>query len=232
MKRLLRKALSESDIRVLGSLDPHIIHEHFSLTDVDYEGEAKYIDLPGVTMVFDLAGSSASIRQDGPKNFVDQYAEIFSELTEIIYKNGGIVEKFPGDGISAHFLRWEDAEYTLHGSRTRAAKAAYNIKNYMDKNGLFREYRICMWSGEDTIATYIGKDPQHIELISIGHGVNMAHKLEKHVKNADCVIGMDYELAKIYETSFSKNNIKMGYKEMPDELRSNKDDKWYGVRDV
>ena len=225
MKRMLKKSLNQNELNTfiqLGSLDQTVIKEHFSLDDISLEGSGQpYVDIPGVTMVFDLAGSSASIRQDGPNQFVETYASIFSELTEIIYKNKGVVEKFPGDGISAHFIK-ERTEANFDQARQRAATCAIKIREFMNGIGRGRSYRICMWTGSDTIATTIGSI-HHKEIISIGHGVNVAHKLEKFVKEKGCVIGMDSRIAAYFPQS-----IRTAY-EMPEDLRQSPAEIWYGV---
>lgn len=228
MKRLLQKSLNVEDFRdtrkVIASLDVSLLLEHFSLEDIPMNGEAYYVDIPGVTMVFDLAGSSASIRQKGPISFVDQYAKMFDRLTSIIYNFEGIIEKFPGDGISVHFLKRE-GETTLNEAHTRAIKASIEIVSYMNAQGYAKDYRISMWTGKDTIATIIGNS-HHKELISVGHGVNVAHKLEKVIKDARCYIGMDEPLAQRYRLLGGRLSTE-SY--LGTEI-GGVGEKWYGVR--
>lgn len=154
MKKFIQRSLNVEDFkgprRVFASLDQSILHEQFSIDDVRLDSEAKYADIPGVTMVFDLAGSSASIRQNGPKDFVDRYAKLFDHLTTTLYQHDGIIEKFPGDGISAHFLK-KAGESTLKNARNRAVKATISIREYMKKEQLGSSFRICLWSGEDSV---------------------------------------------------------------------------------
>jgi hypothetical protein len=205
------------------SLDQSILLEHFSINDIRFDGEARYADIPGVTMVFDLAGSSASIRQNGPRDYVDRYARIFDQLTTTLYQYDGIIEKFPGDGISSHFLK-KTGENTLENARNRAVRTAVSIRDYMKQENLGNSFRICMWSGEDTIATVIGNG-FHNELISVGNGVNIAHKIEKHVKEANCVIGMDINLAREYQRLGKQLSCQHN---LPTDLSANGEN-WYGV---
>lgn len=62
--------------------------------------------------------------------------------TGIIFQNNGIVEKFPGDGISAHFLKL-DHEASLALSRYRALLPHTKIQTYMRQLGN-KGYRISM----------------------------------------------------------------------------------------
>lgn len=229
LKKLIQKALTFEDLRnktwAVARPDYGLILEHFELKDIDLDGEARYVDIPGVVMVFDLAGSSLSIRQSGPKQFVDRYASVFDTLTTVIYEHKGIIEKFPGDGISAHFLKLE-GEDSLNNVLTRAVKASKEIQSTMNNKGHKGQFRISMWSGEDTIATIIG-NRYHRELISVGHPVNVAHKIEKLIKDNGCVIGMDESLKYRYESLFGPVS---GSGDLPVDIRSKYGEKWYGVK--
>ena len=97
----ITESINYADFRK--SLDSSNVSNHFSITDIPTNWEGIGIALPAATMVFDLAGSSLSIRDNGALNYVLETQNLFSELTDIIYEYEGIIEKFPGDGISAHF---------------------------------------------------------------------------------------------------------------------------------
>lgn len=58
----------------------------------------------------------------------------------------------------------------------------------------------------------------------MGNGVNIAHKLEKHVKEARCVIGKDEELA-----AFLPTGTKSLHYQMPTDLRSSHTERWIGI---
>ncbi len=187
-----------------GSIDIGVLLEHFSIDDVKV-GEIGYVEIPAVTLVFDLAGSSVSIRNNGPHAFVDRFGEVFRELSNLIYRFNGIIEKFPGDGISAHFLKRDDEADLLSASR-RAVRAAEHMRHLMEDKGYRGQFRISMWTGKDTIAAVFGSEHHH-EVISIGDGVNIAHKLEKFVKSRGYVIGMDDTVATQYKFEVGKVSV-------------------------
>jgi hypothetical protein len=88
------------------------------------------------------------------------------------------------------------------------------------------KYRFTLTYGKDTIITTFGSS-MHLELISIGHAVNVAHKLEKLVKDKKCFVGIDSECRRIANRHFYHLTPFL----MPDNLsRSDVDyEFWFGV---
>lgn len=180
-----------------------LIFNHISVADIPVNWKGTAIELPAATIVFDLAGSSVSIRDRGALDYVEKTQRIFSKLTDIIYENEGIIEKFPGDGISAHFPLFD--EENASAPIKRAACAIGMIILYLidtDQGLSIKDFRFTMTYGESTIITKFGNE-KHEELISIGHAVNVAHKLEKLLKDNNCFIGLDEECYK-HCKSFNK----------------------------
>lgn len=218
---------------ILESLNVADLKKHFSITDLPSHDIGTYADFPAATVVFDLAGSSLSIRDRGAKEFAADSQYTFRVLTEIIYRNHGIVEKFPGDGISMHFPSNFDNEETP--CKERAIKNACEAIMQMDyfltsKMNLCRdEYRFSLTYGNDTIVTMFGSQ-QHHELISIGHSVNVAHKLEKKVKDENCFIGMD-DQCKVVAEDIGFNDFSAFL--MPSDLKRDvygSYEFWFGVK--
>jgi hypothetical protein len=113
---LPKKILTEEVIfKSLNASD--ILNEHFSITDIPRGEIGTMADLPGATVVFDLSESSLNIRNEGAKKFAADSQYLFKILTDIIYRNHGIVEKFPGDGISMHFPAMK-VLYKMHVNRS------------------------------------------------------------------------------------------------------------------
>jgi class 3 adenylate cyclase len=142
------------------------------------------VDLPVATVVFDLSGSSLSIRNYGAKKFAAETQYHFKVLTNIIYRNHGLVEKFPGDGISMHF---RTMEFGKKGAIKNAIEVIIGMDEHLNKKMNRDKYRFTLTYGEDTIITSFGS-MKHQELISIGYAVNVAYKLEKIVKEYNCYI--------------------------------------------
>lgn len=225
----LTESINYGDVRK--SLSPSYIMNHFSIQDIDtdipedWKGVA--LTFPAATLVFDLAGSSVSIRERGAKDYVIQNQEIFSKLTQIIYSQEGIIEKFPGDGISAHFPIFE-SEFK-RSPIIRAYNSMVYIKKFLEEEQKMScsQFRFTLTYGKDTIITKFGGE-EHTELISIGHAVNLAHKLEKYVKDEECFVGID-EICFPYCFPYIKGAVSYN---LDSNLRreSNLEENWYGVK--
>lgn len=212
-EEVIFKSLNASDI----------LHEHFSITDLPRGEIGTMADLPAATVVFDLSESSLSIRNEGAKKFAADSQYLFKILTDIIYRNHGIVEKFPGDGISMHFPA---VGFGKEGAIHNACEAIMQMDTFLYKTMGRDKYRFTLTYGEDTIITMFGSS-KHLELISIGHAVNVAHKLEKLVKDKKCFVGIDSECRGIANKHFYHLSPFL----LPDNLtRTGVDyDLWFGV---
>jgi hypothetical protein len=218
---------------LLEALNPNDLQKHFSITDIPNQEIGTYIDFPAATVVFDLSGSSLNIRTRGAKEFAAETQYTFKVLTDIIYAKNGIVEKFPGDGISMHFPANDSGEEVPCKERAihNACEAIMQMDYFLHtKRGLARnEYRFSLAYGDETIVTIFGS-PKHQEIISIGHAVNVAHKLEKKIKEANCFVGMDDQCKIVAENvgfSFTTPYL------MPSDLYRNIDSPyefWFGVK--
>jgi len=213
---------------VTKSLDPVSVRNHFSITDIPDNWKDIALEFPSATLVFDLAGSSISIRDRGAISYVTQNQEIFSKLTDLVYEYEGIIEKFPGDGISMHFPLFDSK--SSNQTIERAFNAMCQMINYLEKEqGLKRsQFRFTLTYGKDTVVTKFG-NKKHEELISIGHAVNVAHKLEKYVKDEHCFIGLD-ELCHSFCIENIEPKVEMYYLNSGLRREPKKSEKWYGVK--
>lgn len=223
----ITESISYSDFKK--SLDPSSVYNHFSILDIPSNWVGIGVALPAATVVFDLAESSISIRDNGTRDYVVKNQNLFSDLTDIIYRKDGIIEKFPGDGISAHFPLFgnESPSDAIKRAFGAMAQMDMSLKNNQKLNR--NQYRFTLTYGNDTIVTKFGNQ-NHEELISIGHSVNVAHKLEKYVKREKCFIGMDEECRnacsinsafKVVEYSLEKDLFKDPY---------SYSESWFGVK--
>ena len=158
-------------------LSPQIVDEIMN--------KAKTISLGGrrqnVTILFsDIRGFTEITEAKPPEYIVDLLNEYFGEMIDIIFKYGGTLDKFIGDGLMAVF--GTPIYYKDHAKRGMAAALemqerlkALNMRNR--KRGFVE---LAVGIGINTgsvIAGNIGSE-KRMEYTVVGNGVNIANRLE------------------------------------------------------
>ena len=158
-------------------LSPQIVDEVMN--------KAKTISLGGrrqnVTILFsDIRGFTEITEAKPPEYIVDLLNEYFGEMIDIIFKYGGTLDKFIGDGLMAVF--GTPIYYKDHAKRGMAAALemqerlkALNMRNR--KRGFVE---LAVGIGINTgsvIAGNIGSE-KRMEYTVVGNGVNIASRLE------------------------------------------------------
>ena len=158
-------------------LSPQIVDEVMN--------KAKTISLGGrrqnVTILFsDIRGFTEITEAKPPEYIVDLLNEYFGEMIDIIFKYGGTLDKFIGDGLMAVF--GTPIYYKDHAKRGMAAALemqerlkALNMRNR--KRGFVE---LAVGIGINTgsvIAGNIGSE-KRMEYTVVGNGVNIANRLE------------------------------------------------------
>ena len=158
-------------------LSPQIVDEIMN--------KAKTISLGGrrqnVTVLFsDIRGFTEITEAKPPEYIVDLLNEYFAEMIDVIFKYGGTLDKFIGDGLMAVF--GTPIYYKDHAKRGMAAALemqerlkALNMRNR--KRGFVE---LAVGIGINTgsvIAGNIGSE-KRMEYTVVGNGVNIASRLE------------------------------------------------------
>lgn len=161
-------------------------------------------DLGGETMVatfmmFDLRGSTTIAERLGPKKFFLFLSEFFSDISDLIFNNGGAINKFTGDGFLVTFgLR----DYTPNATFD-AMRCALKIREHID---LYNQvsaadlsepvgFGIGITTGE-VFAGNIG-NVHRLEYTILGDPVNLSARLESMTKKAKLDILIDGETRRI-----------------------------------
>jgi adenylate cyclase len=139
-----------------------------------------------VTVLFsDLRGFTAISEKLQPEQVAEMLREYLTEMTEIVFKHGGTVDKYIGDCLMALYnVPFEDPEHAIKAVRTglafqervRAAAARWEAKFGVSiKNGV----------GINTGEAIVGAlgSTQRLEYTAIGDTVNLASRLESITKD-------------------------------------------------
>jgi len=142
---------------------------------IDREGELRF----AVIFFSDIEDYTEKAEQlnDEPKTLVKNLNEYFSIVADIIFRNGGFLDKYIGDAVMAMYGipdKKNDDAY-------RACISALEIQDALKKlklrsNNLFSTTRFGIHSGKMVIGNIGSK--QRIEYTAIGDTVNIASRLE------------------------------------------------------
>jgi len=142
---------------------------------IEREGELR----DAVIFFSDIENYTEKAEQlkDEPKTLVKNLNEYFSLVADIIFQNGGFLDKYIGDAVMAMYGipdKKNDDAY-------RACRSALEIQDALNKlklrsNNLFSATRFGIHSGKMVIGNIGSK--QRIEYTDIGDTVNIASRLE------------------------------------------------------
>jgi adenylate cyclase len=144
-----------------------------------------------ITVLFsDIRGFTALSETENPEVIVGLLNRYFSAMTEVIFKHGGTLDKFLGDGIMALF----GAPTATPDDAANAVKAAAEMQTrLLDLNSELEaegQKPIAIGIGLHTgVATvgYIGSDARS-EYTAIGDTVNLASRLESNTVGGQILI--------------------------------------------
>lgn len=145
-----------------------------------------------VTVVFaDVVGFTQLAEEQKPEAVVAWLNELFAILTEIVLRNGGVVDKFMGDSIMAFWGALQnDARHETHALRAAAEMARFvqvANRDWARRLGRSFELGIGVNSGECIVGN-LGST-KRMEYTVVGDAVNIAAKLEKHAAPGQVLVG-------------------------------------------
>jgi adenylate cyclase len=147
-------------------------------------GPAELSEIRRVGVMFlDIRNFTAAARERSPAKVVERLNEAFAILVEIIDRNGGIVNKFLGDGFLAMFgVPIDDSEAAAH-----AVAAAREMLKAMEANNAGHSWplRIGIGIHVGELVTGTVGSPRRKEYTVIGDTVNLAARLESLNKELD-----------------------------------------------
>ena len=144
-------------------------------------GEEHSLDLGGakrqVTIVFaDVVAFTGFAEKTSPERAVAFLNELFTILSEIVFRHDGMVDKFIGDCIMAIFRGPESASQALTAAEDMHAFVSSNLPRWREAYSFDVELGIGVASGEVLIGN-LGSSTR-MEYTAIGDAVNVAARLE------------------------------------------------------
>ena len=140
-------------------------------------GSTTSSDARQVAVMFvDIRGFTAAARTRTPQEVVDRLDEAFAVLVEIVDRNGGIVNKFLGDGFLALF----GAPLDDPDAPRRAVTAAREMLAAIEQHNVRSDWPLRIGIGlhfGQVVAGNVGS-PRRKEYTVIGDTVNLASRIE------------------------------------------------------
>ncbi len=160
----------------------------FILQDYMKTGHLPELSERRATILFtDIADSTELAEDLGPKRFGELLARYYQDLTDIIFENGGLLDKYLGDGIMSVFGITEFPG----AAEVRAVKAGLEMLDALDiinrDFGLSIQVGISVNTG-DVMAGYLGTK-QRVELTVLGDTVNVASRLQAQARPNRLLVG-------------------------------------------
>lgn len=137
----------------------------------------------------DLKGFTEASESMEPEDTVTLLNEYFTEMTKIIFKYGGTLDKFIGDGILVFF--GDPIMYNNHAER--AVRMAIDMREKvreLRKHWLQNGCNIDIYFGINTGYATVGNIGSEIQMnyTVIGHQVNIAHRLQMEARPGQILI--------------------------------------------
>jgi adenylate cyclase len=162
-------------------LDPRVVSELIERGAIDYREQAAVRE---ITVLFsDIRGFTTLSESAAPEEVVALLNRYFTRQVELIFKHGGTLDKFMGDGIMAFW--GAPTAYPDHAQRAVAAalemSAALDaFRGELGALGAALDIGIGLHTGSAVVG-FIGSD-ERLDYTAIGDTVNSASRIEGRTK--------------------------------------------------
>ncbi len=138
------------------------------------------------TVLFsDIRGFTSISERLQPEQVEEMLGEYLTEMTQIVFKHRGSVDKYMGDGIMALYnAPFEDPEHALNAIRTGLEfqeRALAVSARWQEKLGVALRIGVGINTGEMLVGTLGSR--QRFEYTALGDNVNLASRLESVTKD-------------------------------------------------
>lgn len=186
---LLNKVQQEQSLRQMFQRFVSPQEVDYVLRDYDLHGT-----LPGLkernisVLIADITDSTGLAENMGAKKFGKLINKYYLEMTNIIFKQGGVV-RYLGDGVMSVFgMSDEEANHNLNAVQT-GINILEQMKNLADEFDRPVFLRLSVKTGRAVVG-YVGTS-QRVEFTVLGDLVNVAHGMLQHAKPNRLLVGED-----------------------------------------
>jgi class 3 adenylate cyclase len=139
-----------------------------------------------VTVLFsDIRGFTSISERLQPEQVAEMLREYLSEMTEIVFKHGGTVDKYIGDCVMALYnVPFADPDHAVHAVRTALEFQERTLAvsaRWQERLGVSLRSGVGINTGEAIVGAMGSR--QRLEYTAIGDTVNLASRLETATKD-------------------------------------------------
>jgi adenylate cyclase len=138
-------------------------------------------------LVADIRDSTGMAERLGAWRFGEILGRYYQDMSDIVFKHGGIVNKFLGDGLMAVFGMTQEKT----GAEEQAVNVALELLDQLEAINRDEAEHIEVGIGVNTgpaVAGYLGSE-EHVEFTVLGDSVNVAWGLEGFARPNRILIG-------------------------------------------
>ena len=173
-----------------------------------------------LTILFsDIAGFTSWCASQKPEDIHRTLNEYFEEMSEIIFRHGGTIDKYIGDGLLVFFgdpIDQEDHSLRAVSAAIDMQKKAMELKiDWEKKGGMPLEIRIGINTG-DVVVGNMGSE-KRLDYTVIGANVNLAQRLESNAPLGGILVS-EAVFREISDTFIVENAGKIKAKGFSDEI--------------
>ena len=188
-------------------ISPEMVEQLLTTRDI-----SKLNKRAELTILFsDIRGFTTLSEKLTPEEVVNLLNPYLEEMTSVIYKHGGTVDKYEGDAIVAFF--GEPVSYANHA--VRAARAAVemivvlaDLRERWKAEGLLSDkFEIGIGLNSGSVFVGLLGSAQRINYTVIGDNVNLAARLQDLTKTYSCPIVVSESTAEAIKNEFNVEYI-------------------------
>jgi len=181
MYKMLTEGQAKKQIKTIFSryLDKDVINILMKNPDkIDLAGS----EITGTVLFTDLQGFTTYSEKKDPKKVIETLNKYFHVITSIVLKNGGLLDKYTGDGIMAIFgAPIEKKDHAKSACEVILAFREENVNELIPSEKSTIRTRIGISSGEMVVGN-LGSE-KRMDYTAIGDTVNLSARLEGVCKN-------------------------------------------------
>jgi adenylate cyclase len=186
--QLIQQVQEEQQVRQLLQRFVSPLEADFIMQEYIHTGQLPELAERTVTVLFaDIADSTGLAERLGPKRFGEILRIYYEDMTNIVFENGGLVDKYLGDGLMAVFGMTEKKP----DPEGRAVVAGIRMLEQVEHLNKENQDKIVIGIGINTgpvVAGYVGT-MQRVELTVLGDTVNVASGLQGNARPNRLLVG-------------------------------------------